>query len=479
MASVVDDPGGRRRVQFLAPDGKKKTLRLGKVDRRTADAVARHVEALLAARISGQVTPRETATWLAGIGDQLRDRLAAVGLVEERTAAPMLGAWCRDYIAGRSDLAPRSVARLEYAAQLLAEHFGAGRHLDSINAGDAERYARWLGGTKGFGANTVRRQTGWAKQFLGAAVKHELVVRNPFASLAANTRPDRTRDHFITRAEAAKVIDACPDAEWRLIVALCRFAGLRCPSEVLALRWGDVLWDRDRLNVPNVKTGKTTGATFRTIPLFPEVRVHLEAVFDRAEEGTEYVISRYRGGNANLRTQLGRIARKAGVVLWDKPFVNMRASCATELAQSYPAYVATAWLGHTQAIAEAHYWQVTEDHFKKATQNPTQSVRAAGCHEVTGKSSAWPNGMGDNNLQHLSTSCNSIQYTRQESNNTRNLFGNPPSGDRATQNPTHTPSDPDLTLILDHWHALPPAVRAGVVALVRASLGGAEEKGRR
>jgi hypothetical protein len=38
-------------------------------------------------------------------------------------------------------------------------------------------------------------------------------------------------------------------------VALCRFAGLRCPTEVLALRWGDVLWDQERMNVPNVKTG--------------------------------------------------------------------------------------------------------------------------------------------------------------------------------------------------------------------------------
>ena len=91
----------------------------------------------------------------------------------------------------------------------------------------------------------------------------------------------------------------------------------------------------------------------------------LEAVFDQAPEGTVHVVTRYRDSNANLRTQLGRIARKAGVVMWEKPFVNMRASCATELAKSYPAYVVTAWLGHSQAVAEAHYWQVTEDHLRK------------------------------------------------------------------------------------------------------------------
>jgi integrase len=149
-------------------------------------------------------------------------------------------------------------------------------------------------------------------------VKHELLTRNPFVGLAVNTRPNRTRDHFVTRDEAVKIIDACPDAEWRLIVALCRFAGLRCPTEVLALRWGDVLWDQHRMTIPNVKTGKTTDESFRTLPLFPEVRQHLEDVFALAPEGAEYVVTRYRDANANLRTQLARTARTAGVAMWDK-----------------------------------------------------------------------------------------------------------------------------------------------------------------
>ena len=64
------------------------------------------------------------------------------------------------------------------------------------------------------------------------------------------------------------------------------------------------------------------------------------------------------------------------MTLWDKPFVNMRASCATELAQTYPSYVVTKWLGHSEAVAEAHYWQVTEEHFKKAAQNPAKQAPA-------------------------------------------------------------------------------------------------------
>src|SRR5262249_6477003 len=123
VASICDDPNGRRRILFVAPDGSRKTIRLGKCDRKGAESIARHVEALLAEKIGGQPIPRETAVWLAGIGTTLRDRLAAVGLVEGCSTVPTLGPWCGEYIAGRTDLAPRSVARLEFAARLLADHF--------------------------------------------------------------------------------------------------------------------------------------------------------------------------------------------------------------------------------------------------------------------------------------------------------------------------------------------------------------------
>ena len=43
MASISDDPNGRRRILFVAPDGSRKTIRLGKIDRKSAEAINRHV----------------------------------------------------------------------------------------------------------------------------------------------------------------------------------------------------------------------------------------------------------------------------------------------------------------------------------------------------------------------------------------------------------------------------------------------------
>jgi hypothetical protein len=58
MASVANDPGGRRRILFVAPDGSRKTLRLGKVAQRAAEGVALRVEHLLQAKLIGEARRR-------------------------------------------------------------------------------------------------------------------------------------------------------------------------------------------------------------------------------------------------------------------------------------------------------------------------------------------------------------------------------------------------------------------------------------
>ena len=82
--------------------------------------------------------------------------------------------------------------------------------------------------------------------------------------------------------------------------------------------------------------------------MFPELRGPLMDVFTEAEPGTEYVITRYRQANSNLRTQLKRIIRKAGLKPWPKLFHNLRSSRQTELAQSYPLHVVCEWIGNSR-----------------------------------------------------------------------------------------------------------------------------------
>ncbi len=91
-------------------------------------------------------------------------------------------------------------------------------------------------------------------------------------------------------------------------------------SKHLAIKWGDVDWEQNRMTFRSPQTEHHDGMSFRVIPIFPELRPYLDKVYEQAAEGTEYVITRYRQRNCNLRTQLPRIIRKAALTPWQKLF---------------------------------------------------------------------------------------------------------------------------------------------------------------
>ena len=292
------------------------------------------------------------------------------------------------YFASRGDVKESTLTHWRQARRSLLDFFGADRHLDTISAGDAKDFERWLktptarknsysGQNKGLAPNTVRKRCGDAKQFFSDAVDREILSRNPFASICGTVTGNAERQHFVDRDTVAKVISACPDFEWRLLVALARYGGLRNPSETLELCWADINWETRRMTVRSKKTEHHEGKGSRDVPVFPELRPFLEEAWELAEPGQKYVISRYRG-NVNLRTQLQKIIKRAGVKPWPKLWQNLRSSRATELASACPAHVATAFLGHSIQVAQKHYWQVTDADFEKATQNTTQQAHAEG-----------------------------------------------------------------------------------------------------
>ena len=75
MASIAREPNGRRRILFVAADGRRKTIRLGKVPQRAAEAIKTRVEALLASSMSGCPWDAETARWVADLQDDLAAKL--------------------------------------------------------------------------------------------------------------------------------------------------------------------------------------------------------------------------------------------------------------------------------------------------------------------------------------------------------------------------------------------------------------------
>ena len=379
MASVTTDTAGNRRVQFTGPDRRRRTIRLGKVSKRQADTLCGLVERLNTANLTGAAPADADARTLAALPDVTHDRLARAGLTEPRADAGThtLGPFLAAYLADRKDVKPNTRRHLSDASRHLLGFFGEGKPLAEVTPGDADDFRRHLatGGKRGRGPNTVNRHMGRAVQFFRHALRKGLIDRNPFEGQSVAVRSDKTRAAFVSRADAARVLDACPDAEWRLIFALARFGGLRCPSELEPLTWADVHWPdpsapdpRNRagwVRVTSPKTAHHPGGGERVIPMFPELLPHLRAAFDAAPDGALRVIPRADGGR-NLGTQLKRIIRRAGLTPWPKVFQNLRSTRQTELAGEHPAHVVCGWMGNSRDVAAEHYLQVTDDDFARA-----------------------------------------------------------------------------------------------------------------
>ncbi|MBN1126871.1 MAG: site-specific integrase [Sedimentisphaerales bacterium] len=199
--------------------------------------------------------------------------------------------------------------------------------------------------------------------------------------MKTKVRGNAERFYFVTREETGKLLKACNGTEWRLVITLARYGGLRTPSEVLALTWDCVNWELDRIRIISPKTEHIEGRAWRWIPIYPELKPYLLDSYEQAEPGTQWVITRYRDSSTNLRTQLGRIAHRAGVDLWQKPWQNMRATRQTELADIFPQHVVSYWMGNSEPIANEHYLQVTDDHYE-AAQNPAHLAQKAAQYGV-------------------------------------------------------------------------------------------------
>ncbi len=202
------------------------------------------------------------------------------------------------------------------------------------------------------------------------------VEANPFEFVRHRLGDASERRAYVPAADAQRVIELAPNGTWKLLIVLSRFPGLRVPSEALSLRWRDVDWERGRRMIPSPKTQPFARRSCRVIPLFPAIRPYLEAAFDEALGGAEYVMpEEYRrraqgpGGwrNANLRTTLAKVVRRAGLKPWPRFWNSMRASCETELAREFPLAIVAKWRGNTQAVAMRHYVDVTDTDFERAT----------------------------------------------------------------------------------------------------------------
>lgn len=355
MATIIER-NGRWTVQVFIR-GKRETVAMGIGSKREAQRYADRIIRLAASASRGDAPEPDLSEWLTKIDDALHARLAAIGLVKDRGAAT-LGSFTESYIASRKSAKPRTIAILNRARTALVDYFGADRTLTSITQDDARKFREAK--REKWAEATTRRVCGFARQFFRAAMRAELVYRNPFDGMpvAVNGNEESV---YVPAETVEKIIAACPSMEWKLIVALSRYAGLRTPSETVLLTWRDIDLHEGRMTIRSPKTEHHAGKESRVCPIVPRLAELLQEAYDALPEGAGLHVVTGRHSSSNLGTHLRRIMARAGVKPWRRTFHAMRASCQTDLCKRFPVHAVCEWLGNSALIAQKHYLSVTDD----------------------------------------------------------------------------------------------------------------------
>jgi len=397
-------------------DGEKRVvISLGKMPKKTAELCLSMIEQIAAANAAGQSYSVEVATWTQSIGDDLHAKLVNAGLLRQRQRRT-LGTFIADYIEERTDWKPSTRSAFRTAMKKMLAFFGKDIPLASVTAEQCHKFKAEM--LRKHSQGSVAKHIERGRSLFRAAEKRKLITENPFADVVAGRRTNPDTKYFVTEEETQALLGACNSPKQRLIIALARYGGLRCPSELTGLKWSEVNWERNRFIVHSPKT-EGQGKAKRIEPIFKELYPFFREAFETAPEGIDRVYPEITA-KKSLGSFITKVATRAGIVLWEKPFNNMRSTRATELInEGYPAHIVNEWMGHTEAVAMAHYRQSTgkaADKFfeQAATENTATSKAVAktvaehagkGCCGVEVENSDFVT------TSFISTTCNESGYS--------------------------------------------------------------------
>ena len=488
-------------VQFRW-NGRRRTISLRSYRAADVTQINGFVQRIVKAKAAGRDFDRDVCDWLGEISDEVHAKISFHGLVEPRTSAaeksgPWLGEFLDLYLTRRTDVKGGTKVFYGHTIHNLKEYFGESKPLAEITIGDAHDFRRHLMASKGRRASverlspaTIARRCSLARTIFRDAVRWRLITDKPFIDMKTGIRSNPARHFFVPVESVEKILQACPNDEWRLLVALSRFGGLRIPSEAFLLRWQDVLWPENRFVVHSPKTEHHEGKATRMVPIFAEMKPYFKKLFfNPYTDGAEFVLptlardvskspESWRG--INLRTQFERIIKRDGVESWPRLWHAMRSSRQTELAQRFPEHVVCKWMGNSRRVADEHYLMVRDEDFASEAEAVTvEPLRAAkslqpatilGSQQVSSPEATPANQLVLQGLTERDNSRQRNQWAAQDSKNSRGIAD---SGDSRNSAPAGAPfvpgnvPDAELAELLELWSGLADEGRRAVLATAR------------
>jgi integrase len=290
VASIRTKKTGSKAIQIVMGDGARRTI--GRAAAKAAESFRHHIGVLESASIGGHSIEPATAKWASQTKLHIRKRLEELGLIEP-PAVPRdeitIDQLVDKYLA-ELDTKPRTVTRYRNQLQFLKD-FDGGNGVAGLTAGDGERFLKWLRkkvkpNGESYSQNYVAKIVKTSRQAFAFGKADNLLSVNPLAGVSAPERVDEDRDFEITHDMTDDILEAA-NPTYRLVIALARYGGLRCPSELVGLRWSHILWDKGMFIVHSPKTEHFGKAT-RRVPIFSELRHYLLEAQELAQTGRAF-----------------------------------------------------------------------------------------------------------------------------------------------------------------------------------------------
>lgn len=208
---------------------------------------------------------------------------------------------------------------------------------------------------------------------------------NPFKSIkvAVNKSKAVAKRVFVPPAILAVVesyLKENKNDSWYVYWVLLRWTGAR-RNEPLHLKWSDIDFDQERIEMPSPKTAAGgNGTVSRLMPMFEgsPLKEMLRCEWNRqGGSGDGFVVRGVCGlddynrdsvnwDRVNPSTTLTKLVMLSGVKPWVKLCQNIRVTRENELliSDNYRAEAIHSFIGHTRKVFERNYFQVSDEDFK-------------------------------------------------------------------------------------------------------------------
>ena len=170
---------------------------------------------------------------------------------------------------------------------------------EDIKAIEIQRWLKTLHIKSELAWPTVAKIRGIMSRIYKVGILHEHVTRNPVEHVQTRSKSNY-RAIVITPSQTLAILRSFSDALHHTLILTCSATALRS-SEILALRWADILWDEERIGVSKRWSGGKDGATKTEasdgyVPLHLLLATHLRVWHQRTPYGqnTDFVFPSLR-----------------------------------------------------------------------------------------------------------------------------------------------------------------------------------------